>query len=150
MTYTQVLDEISPCIPLEHIAQEAGVAVESLKRTQLDKSNPSYLPPPPGWQQIIAGLARNRSGALIAIARELEEVRETALVTFQEAMNRVVPCISPEDVAQGAGVSVSEIRQDRLPPPRWQQIIAGLARDRSDVLQALARRLEGQVDSAVL
>ncbi len=133
MTYTQVMDEISPDIGL-------------VRRVQGN------------WRQLIARLAWEHSGVLIALARELEE-RETTFMTFQETMNQVVHCIAPECVAREAGVSAPEIRQAQLdptdefylsPPPHWRQVIAQLAWERSDVLQSLARGLQREADGAVL
>jgi hypothetical protein len=148
VTYEEVMGEISRCIPLEHIAQEAGVTETAIERTQLDRSDKSYIPPPPNWRQVIARLAWERSGVLIALARELDEVHETTLVTFQEAMNQVVPCVSPEYVAREAGVTEPEMRQVqegyRSPPPHWRKVIARLAWERGGVLQSLAREREEQ------
>ncbi len=150
MTYEEVMDEISRCIPLEHIAQEAGVTETALERTQLDPSDKLYLPPPRNWRQVIARLAWERSGVLIALARKLDELHETPLVTFHEAMNQVVPCVSPEYVAREAGVTEPEMRQVqegyRSPPPHWRQVIARLAWERGGVLQSLAHQLEEEVE----
>ncbi len=104
---------------------------------------------------MIARLAWERSGVLISLAQELEDLGETKFMTFKEAMNRVVPCISLEYVAREAGVSAAEIRRAQFdassefyhpPPPHWTQVIARLAGERSDVLQSLARGLEAETE----
>ena len=80
MNYREVLDRVSPCIPIEHIAQEARVDESRIRRARLEPASEFYLPPPPNWRRVIVRLAWEKSGLLLALANELERDADQATV----------------------------------------------------------------------
>ena len=60
------------CITLADVAAAVGVAAQSIRRSRVDPSKPSHRPPPDGWREAVARLARERSARLAALAAELE------------------------------------------------------------------------------
>ncbi len=80
MDYREAIEQVSGCIPLEYIAQEAGVSEETIRRTHLDPSSDFYLPPPPNWRQILARLAWERAATLQTFATEIEREAERAVL----------------------------------------------------------------------
>jgi hypothetical protein len=60
--------------PVSHaeIADAAGISLQSIRQARLDPASPSYRSPPPGWQRILARLAKERGKELAALAAELE------------------------------------------------------------------------------
>jgi len=65
-------DRVSGCISHAEIAEAAGVSIQSIRQARLDPGTASYRSPPPGWQVILARLARNRGSELNEFADELE------------------------------------------------------------------------------
>ena len=63
---------IAACITLTDIGVELGPAPQTIRRARLDPKNRGYRPPPAGWEQAIAKLARERAGELVKLAEELE------------------------------------------------------------------------------
>jgi hypothetical protein len=70
---------------------------------------------------------------------------------FKTATDRVAGCITHQEIAEVAGVSIQTIRQARMdpdspsyrhPPAGWQWVLARLARERSRELAAFADLME--------
>jgi hypothetical protein len=53
-------------------AGAAGVSLQSIRQPRLEPARPSYRSPPPGWQKILARLAKERGRELAAVAAQLE------------------------------------------------------------------------------
>lgn len=64
-------DRVGGCITHAEIAQAAGVSIQTIRQARMDPSSPSYRNPPPGWQAVLARLARERSRDLAAFAEEV-------------------------------------------------------------------------------
>ena len=60
------------CITLSDIATACGVADNTIRRARMDPSSANYRPPPDGWEQAIAKLAREKARELLGLAEELE------------------------------------------------------------------------------
>lgn len=70
---------------------------------------------------------------------------------FKTATDRVASCITHQEIAEAAGVSIQSIRQARMdprspgyrhPPAGWEGVLARLARARSRELAAFADLLQ--------
>lgn len=70
---------------------------------------------------------------------------------FKEATDRLADCVTHQEVADAAGVTLQTIRQARLdpsnanyrsPPQDWQRILAKLARQQGRAMDKLADQLE--------
>lgn len=59
-------------IAAEMEKQGAGKA-SWLRQARVDPGSSSYRPPPEGWKQVLATLARERAEKLLSLAKELEE-----------------------------------------------------------------------------
>lgn len=73
MTFKQATDRLAGCITHAEIARAARVSIQLIRQARLDQTNPSYRSPPPGWQTVLARLARERSAQLKALAAEIEK-----------------------------------------------------------------------------
>ncbi|MBX6333161.1 MAG: hypothetical protein IRY91_15040 [Gemmatimonadaceae bacterium] len=72
MDFKTATDRLTACIGHADIAEAAGVSVQSIRQARLDPTNPSYRSPPPGWESVLARLARERSRLLKTLADALE------------------------------------------------------------------------------
>lgn len=63
---------VGPCITLQDIAAVTGVTENTIQRARMDPKNPSARNAPPGWEPVVARLARERAGELLQLAAELE------------------------------------------------------------------------------
>jgi len=54
------------------IGEALGLAAQTIRTMRMDPDSPHARTPPAGWERPLAGLARSRSAALEALARELE------------------------------------------------------------------------------
>jgi hypothetical protein len=72
MDFKEATDRLAHCVTHEQIAEAAGVALQSIRQARLDPTSPSFRSPPPGWQHILAQLARTQSRALNKLADQLE------------------------------------------------------------------------------
>ena len=72
MNFNEASDRLAAAKILKDIAGEAGVSLGLVRQARLDPATSSYRSPPPGWEQAIAKLARERAGELVTLAEELE------------------------------------------------------------------------------
>lgn len=72
MTFKQATDRLAGCITHAEIAQSARVSIQLVRQARLDPTNPSYRSPPPGWEKVLAQLAREKGARLRAVAAEIE------------------------------------------------------------------------------
>lgn len=76
MDFTTATDRATgACITLADVADAMGIAAQSVRRSRVDPSKPSYRPPPSGWEAAVATLARARAADLLALADDLEDDR---------------------------------------------------------------------------
>lgn len=71
MEFKTATDRVAGCISHTEIAEAAGVSVQTIRQARLDPSAPGHRPPPRGWQELLARLARERSADLTRFADEL-------------------------------------------------------------------------------
>jgi hypothetical protein len=72
MDFKTATDRVAGCISHAEIAEAAGVSVQTIRQARLDPSAPGHRPPPAGWQDVLARLARERSQQLAQFAEEVE------------------------------------------------------------------------------
>lgn len=72
MDFKTATDRVAGCISHAEIAEAAGVSVQTIRQARLDPSAPGHRPPPAGWRDVLARLARERSKDLAAFADEME------------------------------------------------------------------------------
>ncbi len=70
--FKRATDRLIGTISLADLAQELGVSHGLLRQARLSTSASSYRSPPAGWEKAVAKLARERGGALIRLADEME------------------------------------------------------------------------------
>jgi hypothetical protein len=70
--FKRATDRLIGTLSLADLAEELGVSHGLLRQARLSTSASSYRSPPPGWEKAVAKLARERGGALIELADELE------------------------------------------------------------------------------
>ena len=81
-TYTAVMDfktatdRVAGCISHAEIAEAAGVSVQTIRQARLHPSAPGHRPPPAGWQELLARLARKRAAELIHFAGAVAQHHE--------------------------------------------------------------------------
>jgi hypothetical protein len=76
MDFLEAAERLKACITDDDIAQAAGVAANTIRRSRADPSTRNYRPPPTNWRQVIARLARSRARELDALAAEVENGSE--------------------------------------------------------------------------
>lgn len=62
----------SLCITLADIAQACGVSDNTIRRARMNQEGGNYRSPPPGWEEVLANLARGRASELLQLADQLE------------------------------------------------------------------------------
>lgn len=72
MDFKTATDRVAGCISHAEIAAAAGVSVQTIRQARLAPSAPGHRPPPAGWQDVLARLARERSQQLAQFAEEVE------------------------------------------------------------------------------
>ena len=72
MDFKTATDTLSRTLTQAEIAEVASVSHAAIRQARLDPQAASYRPPPRGWDQAIAKLARERAGELVNLAEELE------------------------------------------------------------------------------
>lgn len=70
--FKRATDRLIGTVSLADLAEELGVSHGLLRQARLRTSASSYRSPPPGWEKAVAKLARERGGALIELADELD------------------------------------------------------------------------------
>jgi hypothetical protein len=60
------------CVSSVEAAELFGVSVQHVRQMRLPADNPGHRPSPTGWRPVLARLARERGGALLRLADELE------------------------------------------------------------------------------
>jgi hypothetical protein len=73
MDFVKAMDRLKRAITDDEIAEATGVSTNTIRRTRADPLTRNFRPPPAGWRQVLAGLARSRSIELAALADELEQ-----------------------------------------------------------------------------
>lgn len=71
MDFKSATDRVAGCISHAEIAEAAGVSVQTIRQARLDPSAAGHRPPPLGWEEVLARLARKRSRELGAFAEFL-------------------------------------------------------------------------------
>ena len=72
VNFIQATDALTGCPTHPDIAKEAGVSVQTIRQARLAPDHPNNRPPPAGWEQAIANLARERAAELVELAETLE------------------------------------------------------------------------------
>ena len=73
MSFVEITDRLmANSVGLKEIADALGVSYSTVTATRLPEASSSHRNPPPGWEQAIAKLARERGGELVKLAEELE------------------------------------------------------------------------------
>lgn len=60
------------CLTAPELSEILETPAQSVRQARLDEDNPGYRPPPSGWEEKLAKLARERAGELLELAEELE------------------------------------------------------------------------------
>lgn len=76
MDFKEATDQLTACVRLVQLADELGVAENSVARARMDPASPNSRTPPPDWESAIAKLARARAAELLELAEELEDAGE--------------------------------------------------------------------------
>jgi hypothetical protein len=76
MDFKTATDRVAGCISHAEIAEAAGVSVQTIRQARLDPSAPGHRPPPAGWRELMAQLARHRANELQGYADELTSQSE--------------------------------------------------------------------------
>lgn len=71
MDFKTATDRVAGCISHAEIAEAAGVSVQTIRQARLDPSAPGHRPPPAGWRDVLANLARTRGSELLRFADEI-------------------------------------------------------------------------------
>jgi hypothetical protein len=70
--FKRATDRLIGTVSLADLAEELGVSHGLLRQARLSTSASSYRSPPAGWEKAIAKLARERGGALLKLADEMD------------------------------------------------------------------------------
>jgi len=70
--FKRATDRLIGTVSLADLAEELGVSHGLLRQARLSTSASSYRSPPPGWEKAVAKLARERGGALLKLADEMD------------------------------------------------------------------------------
>jgi hypothetical protein len=70
--FKRATDRLIGTVSLADLAEELGVSHGLLRQARLSTSASSYRSPPQGWEKAVAKLARERGGALIELADDME------------------------------------------------------------------------------
>lgn len=73
MDFKTATDRVAGCISHAEIAEAAGVSVQTIRQARLDPSAPGHRPPPAGWREVLARLARGKAEELRRFAGQVEE-----------------------------------------------------------------------------
>lgn len=69
-TFKEASDAL--CLSMRELAEIFNVSPQSVKQARLDPQSRGYRPPPPGWERVLAKIARERGRELADLARALE------------------------------------------------------------------------------
>jgi transcriptional regulator with XRE-family HTH domain len=72
MTFEEAAGRLLRCITQDELARRIGVTRNTVARALMDRSSANYRPPPKGWEQAVAALARFHGGDLLTLADELD------------------------------------------------------------------------------
>ena len=72
MDFEEATDRLMSCHSLRDVAEAAGTGYHGVRQARLASDHPNRRPPPKGWEEAIATLARERSAELQRLAEELE------------------------------------------------------------------------------
>lgn len=70
--FRKVTDRLIGTVSLADLARELGVSHGLLRQARLSTAASSYRSPPAGWESAVAKLARERGGALLKLADEMD------------------------------------------------------------------------------
>lgn len=73
MDFKTATDRVAGCISHAEIAEAAGVSVQTIRQARLDPSAPGHRPPPAGWREVLARLAREKAEELRRFAADVEQ-----------------------------------------------------------------------------
>jgi hypothetical protein len=73
MDFKTATDRVAGCISHAEIAEAAGVSVQTIRQARLDPSAPGHRPPPAGWREVLARLARERAEELRRFAGQVQQ-----------------------------------------------------------------------------
>lgn len=73
MTIRDAIDELGARVTHEDIARALGVSVASVRQYRLSPGAQAHRSPAPGWQKVLARLARQRGKELKILADRLEQ-----------------------------------------------------------------------------
>ena len=72
MDFIQATDQLVKCHSQRDVSDVLGIDVQRIRQARLGTEKAGRRPPPAGWEQAIAKLARERAGELVRLAEELE------------------------------------------------------------------------------
>lgn len=73
MDFVEAMERLKRSVTDDEIAEATGVSTNTIRRTRADPSTRNFRPPPAGWPQVLARLARSRSDEMALLADELEQ-----------------------------------------------------------------------------
>jgi len=73
VNFKDATDQLIDRVTLPEIAAACGASVNAVERARMDPASNSYRTAPPGWEQAVARLARERGGELFRLADAIEE-----------------------------------------------------------------------------
>lgn len=72
MDFGEATDRLMSCHSLRDVAEAAGTGYHGIRQARLAVDHPNRRPPPKGWEDVIAKLARERAMELVKLADDLE------------------------------------------------------------------------------
>lgn len=71
MDFRAVTDELLNCFTAAEIAARIGCSVGAVKQARLDPSYDGHRPPPPGWEEPLRQMAREKAVTLGNLAKRI-------------------------------------------------------------------------------
>jgi hypothetical protein len=73
MDFIEATDKLTECPSLAELADELGVAENTVRRARMDPSSPNARTAPSGWEKAVAKLAEKRGRECLKLANELRK-----------------------------------------------------------------------------
>lgn len=71
LTFREATDLLFRTVTANDLAERLGVSRNTIARARMDSDNPNSRPAPPGWQDAVRELARERGAALLDLAKRI-------------------------------------------------------------------------------